>query len=441
VGARSLITLRPRNRELLYLAAVGVLTGTGFASVYIARQSLVSWGSLGYAIFFFALYLAAHIVARFAVPDADPYLLPMTGVLTAIGVTEIYRLGPDDAFKQGLWIVVGVGFFALALLGLRRDYRTLENYKYLFGIAAIALLFLPRVPGLGTTVNGARLWVRVGPIQFQPGEFSKIFLIVFLAAYLREKREALAQARLKDVGPLLVIWGGCMLVLVSSNDLGSGLLYYGIFLSMLYVATARLSFVVVGIALFVVGGVGAYEKIPHVKERVTIWLHPWTTHEVVCPSAVTGHALRQDCQSYQLVKSLYSIANGGFGGTGLGKGTFATTDGKALIPYVNSDFIYSALAQELGLIGAAALLLVFMLFAARGMKVALQADDGFSKLLAAGLTFGFAAQTFIIVGGVLRLIPLTGITLPFVSYGGSSVVANFLLLAGLLLVSHRASTQ
>lgn len=441
MGARSLIALRPRNRELLYLAAVGVLTGTGFASVYIARQSLVSWGSLGYAIFFFALYLAAHIVARFAVPDADPYLLPMTGVLTAIGVTEIYRLGPDDAFKQGLWIVVGVGFFALALLGLARDYRTLENYKYLFGIAAIALLFLPRVPGLGTTVNGARLWVRVGPIQFQPGEFSKIFLIVFLAAYLREKREALAQARLKDIGPLLVIWGGCMLVLVSSNDLGSGLLYYGIFLSMLYVATARLSFVVVGIALFVVGGVGAYEKIPHVKERVTIWLHPWTTHEVICPSAATGHALRQDCQSYQLVKSLYSIANGGFGGTGLGKGTFSTTDGKALIPYVNSDFIYSALAQELGLIGAAALLLVFMLFVARGMKVALQADDGFSKLLAAGLTFGFAAQTFIIVGGVLRLIPLTGITLPFVSYGGSSVVANFLLLAGLLLVSHRASTQ
>ena len=439
MGARSLITLRPRNRELLYLAAVGVLTGTGFASVYIARQSLVSWGSLGYAIFFFALYLAAHIVARFAVPDADPYLLPMTGVLTAIGVTEIYRLGPDDAFKQGLWIVVGVGFFALALLGLRRDYRTLENYKYLFGIAAIALLFLPRVPGLGTTVNGARLWVCVGPIQFQPGEFSKIFLIVFLAAYLREKREALAQARLKDIGPLLVIWGGCMLVLVSSNDLGSGLLYYGIFLSMLYVATARLSFVVVGIALFVVGGVGAYEKIPHVKERVTIWLHPWTTHEVVCPSAVTGHALRQDCQSYQLVKSLYSIANGGFGGTGLGKGTFTTTDGHQLIPFVNSDFIYSALAQELGLVGAAALLLVFMLFVARGMKIALQADDGFSKLLAAGLTFGFAAQTFIIVGGVLRIIPLTGITLPFVSYGGSSVVANFVLLAGLLLVSDRAN--
>jgi cell division protein FtsW (lipid II flippase) len=442
VGARPLIALKPRNRELLYLLPVGLLTGAGFASVYIARQSFVSWGSLGYAIFFLALYVAAHLVARFAVPAADPYLLPMTGVLTAIGVTEIYRLGPNDAFKQGLWVVVGVGFFALALIGLRRDYRVLENYKYLFGIAAIGLLFLPRVPGLGTTVNGARLWVRVGPIQFQPGEFSKIFLIVFLAAYLREKREVLAQARLKDVGPLLVIWGACMLVLVSSNDLGSGLLYYGIFLSMLYVATARLSFVIVGIALFIAGGIGAYEKVPHVKERVTIWLHPWTTHTVYCP-LTNAQALRQDCQSYQLVKSLYSIANGGFGGAGLGKGTFvtATTPPRALIPYVNSDFIYSALAQELGLVGAAALLLVFMLFVARGMKVALQAQDGFSKLLAAGLTFGFALQTFIIVGGVLRVIPLTGITLPFVSYGGSSVVANFVLLAGLLLVSNRASSQ
>ena len=358
-------------------------------------------------------------------PNADPYLLPMAGLLTAVGVTEIYRLGADDAFKQGLWIVIGVALFALALLRLRRDFRVLEQYKYLFGIGAIALLFLPRVPHLGTTVNGARLWVHVGAFRFQPGEFSKIFLIVFLAAYLREKREVLAQARLKDVGPLLVIWGACMLVLVSSNDLGSGLLYFGIFLAMLYVATARLSFVIGGIVLFLAGGYVAYDRIAHVHERVTIWLHPWTTAKVYCPST-GGLALRQDCESYQLVKSLYSIGNGGFGGAGLGKGTFTTTDGHALIPYVNSDFIYSALAQELGLIGAAALLLVYMLFVARGMKIALQGDDGFSKLLAAGLTFGFALQTFIIVGGVLRLIPLTGITLPFVSYGGSSVVANFL---------------
>ncbi len=439
MGAGALTHLSFRNRELIYLMVVGVLTGLGFASVYIARQSFVSWGSLSYALFFFGLYVAAHVVARLTVPNADPYLLPMAGLLTAVGVTEIYRLGSNDAFKQGLWIVIGVGLFAAALLRLRRDFRVLEQYKYLFGLGAIGLLFLPRVPHIGTTVNGARLWVHIGAFRFQPGEFSKIFLIVFLAAYLREKREVLAQARLKDVGPLLVIWGACMLVLVSSNDLGSGLLYFGIFLAMLYIATARLSFVVVGLGLFLAGGYATYERIPHVHERVTIWLHPWTSSKVFCPTTGTL-TLRQDCQSYQLVKSLYSIANGGYGGAGLGKGTFTSTDGRPLIPYVSSDFIYSALAQELGLIGAAALLLVFMLFVARGMKIALQADDGFSKLLAAGLTFGFALQTFIIVGGVLRLIPLTGITLPFVSYGGSSVVANFLLLAGLLLVSNRANS-
>ena len=427
-----------RNRELLYLLAVGVLTGLGFASVYIARQAVISWGSLTYAGFFIALFLAAHVVERFTVPYADPYLLPMTGVLTALGLTEIYRLGETDAFRQGWWMVIGLSLFVLALIWLRRDYRVLESYKYLFGIGAIALLFLPSLPGLGTTVNGARLWVHIGSFRFQPGELAKIFLIVFLAGYLREKREVLAQGRLKDIGPLLVIWGAAMLVLVQTNDLGSALLYFGIFLAMLYIATARVSYVAVGLALFVGAGFVAYRSIAHVQDRVTIWLQPWTDHKVPCLQTGTL-ALRQDCESYQLVKSLYSIGNGGFGGAGLGKGTFTTTDGHQLIPYLNTDFIYSALAQELGLVGAAALLLVFMLFVARGMKIALQADDGFSKLLAAGLTFGFALQTFIIVGGVLRLIPLTGITLPFVSYGGSSVVANFALLAGLLLVSNRAN--
>ncbi len=429
-----------RNRELTYLVAVSGLTAVGFASVYIARRALISWGSLGYAGFFIVLYLIAHLIARRTVPNADPYLLPMAGLLTAIGLTEIYRLGPEDAFKQGLWIVVGLTLFAVALIGLRRDYRALESYKYLFGLGAIALLFLPRLPGIGTTINGARLWVHIGGLQFQPGELAKISLIVFLAAYLREKREVLAQGRLKDLGPLLLIWGGTMLVLVTTNDMGSGLLYFGIFLAMLYIATARMSFVAAGLGLFAVGGFVAVREIGHIHERVTIWLQPWTTQKVFCPSTGT-FALRQDCQSYQIVKSLYSIANGGWLGTGLGKGTFTTTTGQQLIPYVNTDFIYSALAQELGLIGASALLLVFMLFVARGMKIALQVDDGFSKLLAAGLTFAFAFQTFIIVGGVLRIIPLTGITLPFVSYGGSSVVANFLVLAGLLLVSDRANSH
>jgi cell division protein FtsW (lipid II flippase) len=428
-----------RNRELGYLAAVAALTGLGFASVYIARQSVIGWGSLTYAAFFMGLYLVAHIVARVTVPNADPYLLPMTGFLTAVGLTEIYRLGPSDAFKQGLWVVIGVAAFAITLVALRRDYRMLESYKYLFGVGAIALLFLPRLPGLGETINGARLWIHVGGLQLQPGELSKIFLIVFLAGYLREKREVLAQGRLKDLGPLLAIWAATMLVLVATNDLGSALLYFGIFVAMLYIATARLWYVLLGLGLFVAGGLAADRTIPHVHERITNWLHPFTSTKVFCP--LNGQMeLRQDCQSYQLVKSLYSIANGGFGGTGLGKGTFTTTGGQSLIPDVKTDFIYSALAQELGLVGVSALLLVFMVFVARGMKVALRVDDGFSKLLAAGLTFGFALQTFTIVGGILRLIPLTGITLPFVSYGGSSIVANFVLLAGLLLVSHRANS-
>jgi cell division protein FtsW (lipid II flippase) len=429
-----------RNRELSYLVAVSALTGIGFASVYIARQAVVSWDSLTYAGIFIGLYLVAHVVARFTVPFADPYLLPLAGFLTAVGLTEIYRLGPNEAFKQGLWLVIAVSLFAATLIGLRRDYRVLESYKYVFGIGALALLFLPRLPVIGTTVNGARLWVHVGAFTFQPGELAKIFLILFLAAYLREKREVLAQGRLKDLGPILVIWGAAMLVLVETNDLGSALLYFGIFISMLYIATGRMSYVFAGIVLFLAGGYVAQREIPHVHERVVDWLQPWTTQKVFCP--ITGTmALRQNCQGYQTVQSLYSIANGNFFGTGLGKGTFTTAGGTQLIPDVNTDFIYSALAQELGLIGAAALILVFMLFVARGMKIALQVDDGFSKLLAAGLSFGFGLQTFIIVGGVLREIPLTGITLPFVSYGGSSVVANFLLLAGLMLVSNRANAE
>jgi cell division protein FtsW (lipid II flippase) len=419
---------------------VGLLTAVGFASVYIADKSRISSGSLGYALFFFALFLAAHLVARFAVPYADPYVLPIAALLAAVGVTEIYRLGPKDAFRQGTWVVIGVAVFALALIGLRRDYRVLENYKYLFGLGAVALLFMPLLPGIGLRVNGARLWVHLGPLRFQPGELGKIALIVFLAAYLREKREVLAVGRLKDWGPLLVIWGSAMLVLFVTDDLGSGLLFYGIFLGMLYVATARIAFVAVGLGLFIAGSFAIYQGTPHVRERVLNWIQPWTTHTIFCP--LSGQpALRQDCQSYQEVQSLYSIAHGGIGGTGLGSGTFTNASGSQIIPYLNTDFIYSALAQELGLIGAAGLLLVYMVFTLRGFRVAIFARDGFSKLLAAGLTFGFAFQTFIIVGGILRVIPLTGITLPLVSYGGSSILANFLVLAGLMLVSNRANAE
>jgi cell division protein FtsW (lipid II flippase) len=413
-----------RNRELLNLLVVGMLTGVGFASVYIARQSEISTASLSYAAFFVGLYLVAHVVVRFTAPYADPYLLPMVALLTGVGLTEIYRLNPDDAFRQARWVVTAVALASAVLIALRHDYRQLERYKYLFGLGAILFLALPALPVIGTTINGARLWVRIGSFQFQPGEFAKLMLIVFLAGYLRDKREVLARGRLKDFGPLLLIWGGAMLVLVQTNDLGSGLLYFGIFLGMLYVATGRATFAAAGLALFVGGCVALYQVVPRVQERVSIWLDPWD---------------RAQAEGYQLVQSTYSIGNGGFGGTGFGRGTFTTTAGDQLIPYLKTDFIYSAVAQELGLVGASALLLLYMLIAMRGFRTALIATDGFSKLLAAGLTFGFALQTFHILGGILRLIPLTGITLPFVSYGGSSVVANFILLAGLLLVSNRAN--
>jgi cell division protein FtsW (lipid II flippase) len=415
-----------RNRELAALFTVGLLTATGFATVYIALHSQISGGSLGYAAFFFGLYLVAHVVARITVPLADPYLLPMAALLTAIGVTEIYRLEPSNAFRQALWIVIGVAAFSATLFWLHKDYRVLERYKYVFGVTALVLLFLPRLPVIGEPINGSRLWVHVGSLQFQPGELGKIALIVFLAAYLRERREVLAQGRVKDWGPLLVIWGAAMLLLFVTNDLGSALLYYGIFLAMVYVATARISFVAAALALFLVGSFAVTQVTPHVQERVNVWLDPYK------------HA---DSSGYQILQSLYSIAHGGFGGTGLGHGIVSGPTGQQVVPDLSTDFIYSALAQELGLVGAAAILLLYMAFVLRGFQIALAATDGFSKLLAAGLSFGFAFQTFVIIGGITRVIPLTGITLPFVSYGGSSVVANFLLVAGLMLISHRAGRQ
>ena len=427
-----------RNKELLNLGFAALVASAAFASVSIVGTGLVTTRWLGYVGVVFGLYLVAHVVARFTVPYADPTLLPLVGLLTALGLTVIYRLesrgrapagrlgGPRDRRPRA------------TLFWLRFDYRVLERYKYLFGISAVVLLLLPSVPGLGHRVNGVKLWIKVGPMQFQPGELAKIFMIIFLAGYLRDKREALAQGRLKDLGPLLLIWGASMLVLVQTSDLGSALLNFGIFLAMVYAATGRFIYVGAGLALFVAGSAALYNALDRVQQRVTVWLHPWTDERVYC--SISGKLdFRQNCDSYQLVKSLYSIANGGYGGTGLGKGTFTTVDGTQLIPYLNTDFIYSAIAQEVGLIGSAAVLLLVMVFVARGMRIALIAQDGFSKLLATGLTFGLALQTFIIVGGVLRVVPLTGITLPFVSYGGSSILSNFVMLALLLLVSNRAA--
>ncbi len=421
-----------RNRELLNLLLVGLLTAAGFASVYMARQSVLSTASLSYAAFFFALFVAAHVVVRMAAPRSDPYLLPIAGLLTAIGVTMIYRIEPDRAFRQGLWIVVGVVLFT-ALVLLVRDHRKLDRLKYTLGVAAIALLVLPALPLLGETVNGATLWVRLGPITFQPGEFAKVLLVVFLAGYLRDNRELLSMGfgRLgvpspKHFGPLLAIWGGAMLVLVATNDLGGALLYFSIFLAMLYVATGRWPYVAVGLALFALGSFAVYQLIPRVSGRISIWLDPWSD------------PFRE---GYQLVQSLYAIAGGGLFGQGLGRGVLLNENGESYIPYLETDFIYSAIAQELGLAGAVAVILLYLLFVYRGFRIALLADDGFSKLLAAGLTATLGIQAFIIIGGVTRLIPLTGITLPFVSYGGSSVVANFLLLGLLLIVSNHVTRE
>lgn len=426
-----------RNRELATLVLAGLVASSAFASAWLSDLGTIDYGWLPWAGVLAAIALVAHLVARWTVPDADPTLLPLTVLLCAIGLTFVYRVDPEDGRRQLVWVAVGVAAFVLVLVWLRFDYRILERYKYVFGVSAIVLLMLPSVPGLGQRVNGVKLWVEIGPLRFQPGEIAKIFLVIFLAGYLRDKREALARGRLKDFGPLLLIWGGAMLVLVQTSDLGSALLNFGIFLAMLYAATGRLSFVLAGLALFAGGAALLYDKLDRVQQRVTVWLEPWTDDKVYC--SINGALeYRQNCDSYQLVKSLYSIANGGYGGTGIGNGTFQTVDGTQLIPYLQTDFIYSAIAQELGLIGAAAVLLLFLALVARGMRVSLVAHDGFSKLLAAGLSFGFALQTFIIVGGVLRLVPLTGITLPFVSYGGSSIVSNFVMLALLMLVSHRA---
>jgi cell division protein FtsW (lipid II flippase) len=382
--------------------------------------------------------VAAHLVVRATLPHADPYLLPVAGVLTAVGLTMIYRIDPDLAFRQGLWVVIGVAAFA-ALLVFLKDYRSLDHVKYILGLVAIGLLALPAVPGLGRTINGASLWVGVGPVVFQPGEFAKVLLVIFLAGYLRDNREVLSMGSgryglpsPKHFGPLLVIWGGAMLVLFQTNDLGGGLLYFSVFLAMLWVATARWAYVAVGLGLFAVGAWGLYHVTPHVQERVSIWLDcSWSVSDA-CPVYDEG---------YQLAQSIYAIAGGGLFGQGLGEGILISPEGNTYIPFLSTDFIFAAIAQELGLAGVVAIVLVYVVVLYRGFRIAIMADDGFSKLLAVGLTSALAIQAFIIMAGVTGLIPLTGITLPFVSYGGSSIVANFSIVGLLLMVSNRVNRE
>jgi cell division protein FtsW (lipid II flippase) len=418
-----------RFRELWNLLAVALLTGVGFLSVYTARQQEISSTSLVYAGFFLALYLVAHLGLRAGLPDADPWMLPLAALLTAIGLTEIYRLDPLLARDQSVWIVIGlIGFLGMILVV--GDHRRLESYKYTLGVAAVVLLLITMV--IGTEINGAKLWIRFGGVQVQPGEFSKLLLVIFLAGYLRERRELLAMAHrrilgvglpaARHLGPLIAMTGVALGVVAVMNDMGSALLLYGIFLAMLYVATGRHLYSIVGLLLFVVGSWFVYAATPHVQERFDIWLDPWKTPQT---------------EGYQIIQSIESIADGGIFGSGLGRSFQVFDNGSYVIPAAQTDGIYAVWANETGLAGAAGLLLIYLLFAYRGFKIATLADDSFSKLLAVGLTFAVTLQAFLIVGGITRLIPLTGITLPFVSYGGSSIVTNFILLAMLLMVSSR----
>jgi cell division protein FtsW (lipid II flippase) len=422
-----------RNRELFALIPASLLVVAGFTAIFIQERATVSNLSLTYGAFFLALCLVAHLVIRFTLPYADPYLFPLVAVMACFGLVVIYRIDDTLARQQAQWFVVGLVLFTLTILFLR-DLRVLERYRYTIALAGLLLLFLPRVPGIGQQVNGAYLGVKVGPIAFQPAEFGKIAIIIFLAAYLRDTRQVLIQGSrrflgvtippLKHFGPLLLVWGAAMFMLVFIRDLGSSLMYFGGFLAVLYVATNRLSFVTVGMVLFGVGAWFFAKTVTHVHERVQIWLDPFNPHWV----ETTG---------YQIAQGVFAQADGGLFGTGFGA-SLLRVGGVTLIPAPQTDLIYAVIVNELGLVGACGLILVYLLFAERGFKTAVLAGDSFSKLLAAGLSAVFALQVFVIVGGVTRVIPLTGVTLPFVSYGGSSVMANFILLALLLLVSDRA---
>ncbi|HEV2791344.1 MAG TPA: FtsW/RodA/SpoVE family cell cycle protein [Solirubrobacterales bacterium] len=421
---------------MLALVPVALLLTAGFAAVFAQEGDKLGDLSLTYGAYFLAICLATHIYLRIRLPNADPYLFPLVATLTTFGLVMIYRLDETLARDQANWFVLGLVLFALTIHFLR-DYDVLERYRYTIAIGGLLVLLAPRVPGIGQQVNGAYLGVKVGPLAFQPAEFTKIAIVVFLASYLREHREVLiVGARrvlgitlppLKHFGPMLVVWGASMFMLVFIRDLGSSLMFFAAFLALLYVATGRFSFVAIGMGMFLLGAWFFAKTVPHVQDRIETWLHPYRDPEE------TG---------YQILNSIFAQADGGLFGKGFGEAlvTVPGTD-NALLPAAHTDMIYALIVNEVGLFGAVGVVLVYLLIAARGFKIALLANDGFSKLLATGLTAVFAIQAFVIIGGVTRVIPLTGVTLPFISYGGSSIVANFVLLALLLLVSDRARRE
>ena len=431
------LTLAWRWAELRMLLPLAILVPLGFVVTHVAREGVLEAGSLTLAGGYLALMLAAHAILVLSGQRGDQLLLPLVATIGGVGLVMLNRLAPevettqafglqlDVAQTQLLWFSVGTLAMLVVAVGLRDD-GPLRHYKYTWAALGIGMLVFTAL--FGFEVNGARLWVALGPIAVQPGEFVKIVLVVFIAGYLADNRALLTEASLR-IGPIrvpplpyllpmLALFGVVMLVVVRQNDLGQALLLFGIFLTMLFVATGRRSYVLIGLLLFVAGVFVAYRLFPHVAVRVDIWIDPFAD-----PTD----------RGFQPIRGLFAFARGGLFGEGLGQGLPSS------IPLVHTDFIFAAIAEELGLIGAFALLALFLTFVFRGLRIAMLARDEFSALLAVGITASLGLQTLIIVAGNLKLIPLTGITLPFVSYGGSSILASFLMIGLLLSVSHRTA--
>lgn len=380
---------------------------------------------------FAAVFVAGAVLGwaavRYLASGADPVLYPTAVALGGLGTAMIYRLmnergRPDIAQNQAVWLLIGLACL-LATLALIRDIRRLDRYTYTIGLAGLVLLLLPIVPGVGFEVNGAKLWVNLGFVQFQPAEIGRLLIVIFLASYLSQRRELLAAGvgrfalpRLKDLGPLLLAWGTSMAILFLERDMGASLLLFAVFAVMLWVATGRVSFLVIGLVMFALGAYLGWLAFPHIQVRVDAWLH------ALDPAFV-------DDEGFQLAQGWFGMASGGMVGTGLGMGS------PTFVPYVASDFILAAFGEELGMLGVSALLLLYLVLVGRGLRIAVERHDAFEKLLAVGLTTLLGLQVFVIAGGVLRLIPLTGLPLPLVSYGGTSRVATFVLLALLIRIS------
>ena len=407
------------------LLLIAAIASTGaYAMVGLGLKDRLPPDLPVYGITLTGAFLIAWGTVRWAAPRTDPTLLPIAGMLGGLGLAMIYRLLPQRiADAQARWLLVALAAFVITLLFVRDD-RHLDRYTYTVGLAGLILLLLPIVPGIGTEINGAHLWVKIGPFTFQPAEFGKILIVIFLASYLSQKRELLAAGvgrlglpRVKDLGPFLLAWGASLAVLFLERDLGASLLFFGVFVVMLWIASGRVGYLIVGGVLFVIGALMGYLLISHVQDRVSYWLHALEPDKV------------NDFGYGQLAQSWFALASGGLVGSGLGRGA------PDLIPFPASDFILSAFGEELGMLGTTAILLLFVALIGRGLRIALDRDDSFGRLLATGLTVSLALQTLTIAAGVTRLIPLTGVPLPFVSYGGTSKVASFVIVALLVRIS------